>query len=81
MQMKQSQMQNQNADLHLIRMVLGQLNYLVDAIEAVRLQNAIQDNQLADLENRISVLETNFGHQVCRNEDLQNLVDFHYPPD
>lgn len=62
-------------------MVLGQLNYLVDAIEAVRLQNAIQDNQLADLENRISVLETNFGHQVCRNEDLQNLVDFHYPPD
>ncbi|MDZ8082804.1 MAG: hypothetical protein RMX35_27540 [Nostoc sp. DcaGUA01] len=67
-------MQNQNADLHLIRMVLDQLHYLVDAIEAVRLQNA-------DLENRVSVLETNFGHQVCRNEDLQNLVDFHYPPD
>ncbi|PHJ64144.1 hypothetical protein VF14_11425 [Nostoc linckia z18] len=81
MQMKQSQMQNQNADLHLIRTVLKQLHYLVDAIEAVRLQNAIQDNQLADLENRVSVLETNFGHQVCRNEDLQNLVDFHYPPD
>ncbi|WP_143861668.1 hypothetical protein [Nostoc linckia] len=79
--MKQSQMQNQNADLHLIRTVLKQLHYLVDAIEAVRLQNAIQDNQLADLENRVSVLETNFGHQVCRNEDLQNLVDFHYPPD
>ncbi|WP_143863051.1 hypothetical protein [Nostoc linckia] len=74
-------MQNQNADLHLIRTVLKQLHYLVDAIEAVRLQNAIQDNQLADLENRVSVLETNFGHQVCRNEDLQNLVDFHYPPD
>lgn len=72
--MKQPQMQNQNADLHLIRMVLDQLHYLVDAIEAVRLQNA-------DLENRVSVLETNFGHQVCRNEDLQNLVDFHYPPD
>jgi hypothetical protein len=49
--MKQSQMQNQNADLHLIRTVLKQLHYLVDAIEAVRLQNAIQDNQLADLEN------------------------------
>ncbi|MBC1235845.1 hypothetical protein [Nostoc sp. 2RC] len=74
-------MQNQNADLHLIRMVLDQLHYLVDAIEAVRLQNAIQDNQLVDLENRVSVLETNFGHQVCRNQDLQNLVDFHYPPD
>ncbi len=74
-------MLNQNTDLHLIRTVLKQLHYLVDAIEAVRLQNAIQDNQLADLENRVSVLETNFGHQVCRNEDLQNLVDFHYPPD
>ncbi|MFN6469513.1 MAG: hypothetical protein RMY36_007525 [Nostoc sp. SerVER01] len=72
---------NQNADLNLIRMVLRQLHYLVDAIEAVRLQNAIQDNQLADLENRVSVLETNFGHQICRNDDLQNLVDFCYPPD
>lgn len=79
--MKQSQMQNQNADLHLIRTVLRELHYLVDAIEAVRLQNATQANHLADLENRISALETNFGHQVCRNENLQNLVDFHYPPD
>ncbi|MBD2246321.1 hypothetical protein [Nostoc sp. FACHB-888] len=74
-------MLNQNADLYLIRSVLKQLHYLVDAMEAVRQHNVIQDNQLADLEHRISFLETNFGHQVCRNEDLQNLVDFHYPPD
>lgn len=46
---KLTQVPSQNADLHLIRCVLDQLNHLVDAIEVERQQNAIQDVQLREL--------------------------------
>ncbi|QLE51427.1 hypothetical protein FD724_27345 [Nostoc sp. C057] len=54
---------------------------LSNEVNLVQQHNAIQDHQLSDLENRISALETNFGHQVCRNEDLQDIVNFCYPQD
>ncbi|MBD2252864.1 hypothetical protein [Nostoc parmelioides] len=54
---------------------------LSSQVNLVQQHNNIQDHQIADIEHRLSLLETNYGHQVCRNENLQNLVDFHYPPD
>lgn len=68
-----------NAERNQIRVLLPIA--LFNTVNLVQEHNAIQDKQLADLENRISVLETNCGHQVCQNEYLQNLVDFYCPPD
>ncbi|WP_066426344.1 hypothetical protein [Anabaena sp. 4-3] len=54
---------------------------LSNEINQVQQHNAIQDKQLADFEDRISLLETNYRREVCKNEDLQNRLDFLEPPD
>ncbi|MBD2384624.1 hypothetical protein [Cylindrospermum sp. FACHB-282] len=50
-------------------------------IDKLETTSSLNEAQLQECQDSVSLLETNFGHQVCRNEDLQNLVDFYYPPD
>lgn len=57
-------MPDKNTNFNVIRLVLM---LLVDAIEAERRQNAIQDHQLSDHDNRISALE--------KLEDILNKID------
>lgn len=64
-------MLSQNTDLDLIRSVLNQLNRLVDAIEAERQQNAIQNDRLSCLEAEILYLR----HRTDRNEELEYWVN------
>lgn len=66
-------MLNQNTDLYLIRSVLNHFSRLVDAIEAGRQQNVIQNDRLSCLEDEILYLR----HRADRNEELEYWVNLY----
>jgi predicted nucleic acid-binding Zn-ribbon protein len=80
---KLTQLPSQNADLHLIRCVLDQLNHLVDAIEAERQQNAIQDAQLTELKKKQEQMwqilhsqKSQIQSQQAQLEECQESADY-----
>ncbi|MBD2743089.1 hypothetical protein [Coleofasciculus sp. FACHB-1120] len=71
---KLTQLPSQNADLYLIRHVLSQLSHLVDALEAERRQNALQDERLSNHDSRLSELEEKHKEimQMLHNQQTQS---------
>ncbi|MBD1906743.1 hypothetical protein NDI37_20770 [Funiculus sociatus GB2-A5] len=65
---------SQNPDLYLIRRVLSQLSHLVDALEAERQQNALQNERLSNHHSRLSELEKNQEEimQMLHNQQIQS---------
>jgi hypothetical protein len=71
---KLTQLPSENADLYLIRRVLSQLSHLVDALEAERRQNALQDERLSNHDSRLTELEEKHQKimQMLHNQQIQS---------
>jgi DNA repair ATPase RecN len=87
---KLTQPSSQNDDLYMIRCILQQLNCLVDAMEAERRQNALQNTRLCKHDSQLSELkkeqeqmwqilhsqQTQIQSQQAQLEECQESADY-----
>ncbi|MBD2729037.1 hypothetical protein H6G96_22660 [Nostoc sp. FACHB-892] len=57
------------------------ISALENRIDKLETTSSLNEAQLQECQDSVSFLKTEMRYTVSRNEDLQNLVDFHCPPE